>query len=103
MSDTLTDRERELVEAARRARLAWYSNDENSELGAINKLEAALRSYDPPKVKRYCMPTWEEVCLMAGGANVFSHPIDGSTATFNGATVARIDYEQLREALATEE
>ena len=102
MTDTLTDRERELVEAARNFFGAF-----GAEGGVLSdRLFKALRAYDPPKVKRYCMPSWEELVKMAKGSvlivdnrgNNLSH-----IRTETGKVIYEDNYLAIREALATEE
>ena len=58
MTNTLTDRERELVEAART--VAKRLKDMGM-LDTLAKLSEPLCAYDPPKVRQYRLPSWEEV------------------------------------------
>ena len=98
MTNTLTDRERELVEAAK----AWLcAYDAYSSAEARSSLATALRAYDPPKVKKYTMPSWEELWRSAnsGGTDV-----DGQRFILAASgTIHEKQYNAIREALATEE
>ena len=99
---TLTDRERELVEAAQ---VTFYNL--NPESSYARRLLKALRAYDPPK-RKYTMPTWEEFSkkkhplenrIDAQIANVMCFDVpDGSPIV-----VHEIQYNAIREALSTEE
>ncbi len=57
---TLTDREKALVEAARKIRETGIRCELEDELDCLEQLEIALRAYDPPKPKQYAIPTWDE-------------------------------------------
>ena len=96
MTNTLTDRERELVEAAQKL-LDWA----NRGMIPVHRTFAALRAYDPPKVKKYTMPSWEELWRSAnsGGTDV-----DGQRFILAASgTIHEKQYNAIREALATEE
>ena len=56
MTNTLTDRERELVEAAKD--LMTFCPEH---IPINGRFVRALRAYDPPKVRQYRLPSWEEV------------------------------------------
>ena len=54
---TLTDRERELVEAAK-----TFFGAFGAEGGVLSdRLVKALRAYDPPKARKYTIPAWSEL------------------------------------------
>lgn len=98
MTDTLTDRERELVEAARKVSRFGLSQR------LLEELDKALRAYDPPKVKKYTMPSWEEFAdgkrssYAYGGAHQVGLPSDDLVIWVDCTR-----YNAIREALATEE
>lgn len=93
----MSDRERELVEAAR---LWLTAYDAYSIAEARSSLANALRAYDPPKVKKYTMPSWEDFTRYAtvGGTDEFGPFICAATGTIH-----KLEYNSIREALATEE
>ena len=97
MTDTLTDRERELVEAAR------VVFDDLDILGtdAGGRLFSALRAYDPPKVKKYTMPSWDE--FVVGKMILVGIQDAPYTVRVGDSTMQKGQYNALREALATEE
>lgn len=101
MTDTLSARERELVEAARSIQAhgnGWFSP-------YLDALQAALRAYDPPR-KVYTMPPWEEF-LLAWASNVdFSGEPYAIIEPYDGpgkGSVSKSHYNLIREALAKDE
>ena len=94
MTDTLTDRERELVEAAK----AWLcAYDAYSSAEARSSLATALRAYDPPKVKKCRLPPWEEVVT-------FPYQLYGAELNAGRVRLELIEcYRAIRKALTTEE
>lgn len=105
MTDTLTDRERALVEAAKEIASVWQQlGGEQYYTFMQKRLVSALRAYDPPKVKRYCMPEWED---FARGRQTIGGSTPGvfvrNEKTGCEIPVFQSSYELAREALATEE
>jgi hypothetical protein len=92
---TLTDRERELVEATKNY-ILFPSN-----VAVRDKLTLALRAYDPPK-RKYTMPEWGEFYknIGRGGQNKLTGE---ERVSLNGRVVYKQDYSAIREALSTEE
>ena len=98
MTDTLTDRERELVEAARCVLNLFIATGGVGPI-TMDAVKHALRAYDPPKVKKYTVPDWENA------------PADGAGSGYNrtpqkliaGTWFTEVSWNILREALATEE
>ena len=92
MTDTLTDRERELVEAAQKL-LDWA----NRGMIPVHRTFAALRAYDPPKVKKCRLPPWEEVVT-------FPYQLYGAELNAGRVRLELIEcYRAIRKALTTEE
>lgn len=70
-----SDKERELVEAARALEMSFSEQGERTaennwhctDYTYRQRLATALRAYDPPK-RNYTMPTWEEFLVIFGGS-----------------------------------
>ena len=98
MTDTLTDRERELVEAARETVAFWKDHI------PFTRLTKSVSAYDPPKVKKYTMPSWEEFSMgRTPLGDAFHGVFVSNEKTGCEMPVFQSSYELARETLATEE